>query len=287
MKITIYIKTFLFCIVFAVLMFNQLTAQVVNAKITLRADRLLPEDQAILAEIPRQLNDYVNNYAWVTEYPDMVIHCSINIIIETVFSRDAGKTYRGQFLVNSRSGENFLDRACEFPYQTGQSYEHQDALFIPLLGLVDYYVNIIIAGELDTYLLRGGNVHYEQARNICDTYLVSNSPLGWRSRQDEVVQITDGDHGFLRDAKFYYYEGLFYIEYRQDFKKAPEYSDKIVELLGQIHRLRPNSSALKRFLDSHHQELCKLFEHDDGSDNALAMIEIDNRHRETYEQCGL
>jgi hypothetical protein len=207
--------------------------------------------------------------------------------VETVTSRDAGKIYRGQFLVNSRSGENYLDKSCEFPYQTGQSYEHQDALFIPLLGLVDYYVNLIIGGELDTYILKGGNNYYDRARNIADTYLVSNFSLGWRTRQEEALQNTDGEHAFLRDAKFYFYEGLFYIEFRRDLKKAPEYAKRVVESLGQIHRLRPNSTALKRFLDAHYQEFCKLFEHDNTQENILAMADIDNRHRETYENCAL
>ena len=265
----------------------QLTAQVVQCRVTLSADRLLPEDQAILAEIPRQLTDYINNYTWANEHPDIVIQSSLNIVIETVTRRDAGRIYRGQFLVNSKSGENYLNKATEFPYQTGQSFELQDALFIPLLGLVDYYINMIIAGELDSYILKGGNLYYDKARNIADNYLVSNSSLGWRGRLDDAVLITDGDHAFLRDAKFYFYEGLFYVEYRNDYQKAPEYCNKVVELLGQVYRLRPNSSALKRFLDAHYQEFCKLFEYDSDPANLERMTDIDNRHRETYEECGL
>ena len=262
-----------------------LPAQTVRAKVALRADRLQPEDQDILSEVPRNLEEYINNYRWGEEDEELVIYCDFSIIIESMVERSGQRIYRGQLLVSSMSGENFLDKPFEFPYQRGQLMEHVRGTNDPLLTVIDYYVYMIIAGEMDTFLLLGGSRYYDLARRFVSEGQISAFSSGWRNRQEQLELITNSDHIPLRQAKFYYYEGLFYIEDRNDTQKAPEYSKKVVELLAKVFETRPNSPALKRFLDAHHQEFCKLFRFDKDRSNLFQMMRIDNRHRETYERC--
>lgn len=262
-----------------------LQAQTFRATVSVQADRLQPEDQAILTEVPRRLEDYINTYTWSTENQNIIIESRISIVIEAANRRGSEVSFRGQFIITSPAGENFLDKSFEFPYQVGQLMEHQRPYFDPLLAMIDFYANMIIAGELDTYFILGGTSFYGRAGNIIDEALVSNYSLGWRSRADELQLITDNTHRFLREAKFYYYEGLFYIEERNDAEKAPLYSKKVVVLLEEVFLKKPNSVALKRFLDAHYQEFCKLFMYDKNRDNITAMVNIDNRHSETYEGC--
>ena len=265
---------------------NTVQAQTVRAKVTLQADRMQPEDQTILKEMPRQLEDYINSYSWSDEHQDILINIRLSFVIETFSQRGSDRLYRGQFLISSSSGENMVDRAFEFTYQRGQFMDHNRPLYDPLLSLVDFYVYMAIAGEMDTYILLGGTHFYDKARAVVNEALVSNYPVGWRLRQDEVDLITDGDHRPLREAKFYYYEGLFYIEVRKDARRARERARKVVELLNKVHQRRPNSAALKRFLDAHYQEFCELFSYDENRENANQMMTIDNRHMETYQACG-
>jgi hypothetical protein len=260
--------------------------QTFSAKVNIQADRLQPEEQAILAELPRLLEDYINNYNWTNENADIIIESRISIVVETVSRQGSEGIFRSQFIINSPSGENFLDRSFEFRYQAGQLIEHQRSYFDPLLSMIDFYVYMVIAGELDCYILLGGTSYYGRARIFVDGGLVSSYAQGWRNRLDELQLITDDDHRPLRGAKFYYYEGLFYIEQRRDVEKAPVYSKKVVDLLDAVHQKRPNSVALKRFLDGHYQEFCKLFTYDQDRENSNAMIQIDNRRREVYEACG-
>lgn len=264
-----------------------LQAQTFRASVTMQADQLQPEYQTILAEIPQRLEDYINNYTWSTENQNIIIESRISIIIETANPRGSDVSYRAQFIISSPAGENFFDKSFEFPYQTGQLMEHQRSYFNPLLAMIDFYAYMVIAGELDTYFVLGGTSFYGRAGNVVDEALISNFSLGWRGRSDELQLITDNTHRFLREAKFYYYEGLFYIEERNDVEKAPHYSKKVVELLNEVFQKKPNSVALKRFLDAHYQEFCKLFMYDQNRDNVTAMVHIDNRHSETYEGCRI
>lgn len=259
--------------------------QEIEFQANLQADRLQPQDQNILAEIPRRLEDYVNSYQWADEYDEMRLKVRMNIVVTTVRTRGSEKIFRAQFLVQSSAGGNFLDQACEFPYIEGQSMDHQRPIFNSLLSIVDYYIYMLLGVELDTYLLKGGTRYYDQARNIADEGLISQYATGWKSRLEDQQLITDADHSFLRDALFYFYEGLFYIEEKQDDKKAVDYSGKVVELLKQMSSRRPNSKILKRFLDAHHKEFCVLFTYDQGVNNYREMMRIDNRHSEVYAEC--
>lgn len=259
--------------------------QTIDAQVRVEAKRLQPEDQELLNELPRQLISYINNNDWTGENKNIVIKCRIGFIIESVRTRGSEKLFRGQFQITSPSGENFVDKSFEFFYQRGQLFERQRSLFDPLLSLIDYYIFMIVAGELDAYILRGGTPVYSKARSVCDEAIISTYSSGWRGRLDEVNLITDGDHQYLREAKFYYYEGLFYLEVRQDYQRVPQYARKTVELLKKTQSKKPNSPALKRFLDAHHQEFCTLFTYDEDRSNINDMIIVDNRHTETYEGC--
>ena len=281
-SITILTKFLVSIIVISSIAFGQK----VKATVDLQADRLLPQDRELLAQIPFDLVEYINSNEWSSDYPDIRIDMGINFVIEASNKRGAEQLFRGRIIINSPSGENYLDRAYEFAYQRGQSMQHDRSLFDPLLALVDFYIYMIIAGELDAYVLKAGTIHYEQARAIADQGQVSNYSTGWRTRLEEVGLITDGDHLPLREAKFYYYEGLFYIEERKDAQRGRTYANKVVELLDAVFSRRPNSKALKRFLDSHYQEFCGLFVYDTNRDNLTKMSNIDNRHSETYEGCG-
>lgn len=260
-------------------------AQTVQAKVKIQVEHLQPEDQTVLSELPRQLEEYINTYRWSEENQDIVVDCTVNLIIETVTQKGADRVYRSQFLISSPAGENFYDRTAEFLYQRGQSMDHQRAIFDPLLELVDFYVYMVLAGELDTYILLGGSAFYNQALHIANQGLVSIYPTGWRNRLEEVTLITDGDHVPLREAKFYYYECLYFIEAEPNKEQARTFSKKVVDLLEQVHQRRPNSKALKRFFDAHYQEFCNLFQYDENRYNVRRLMQIDIWHGDTYEKC--
>ncbi len=267
-------------------LFTTVYSQTLQAKVSLRADRLLPEDRQILSEIPRALESYINTYQWGDEDPEITIHCEFNLIVETVDIRNSEKIYRAQLIVSSQSGENFRDRGVLFPYVAGQLFDHSRAIYNSLLSIIDYYVYMVLGGELDTYILMGGSNYYDLARNTAAEGAISNYSVGWRLRQEELETITDGNHQPLREAKFYYYEGLFYAEEQKDSNKSRKHASKVVKLLDRVHKRRPNSAALKRFMDAHYQEFCTLFKFDKNRKNVNDMMRIDNRHREAYAGCG-
>ena len=150
---------------------------------------------------------------------------------------------------------------------------------------MDYYAYLVIAGELDTYDLFAGNPFYDRCQEISNRGQLSNYGTGWKSRLDEVILITDGDHVPLREAKYYYYQGLYFVEREPKPEYAHEISKGVVERLAKVANKRPNSRALKRFFDAHYQEFCKLFQFDRNRTNVNNLININAAHRDTYQNC--
>jgi hypothetical protein len=249
-------------------------------------DRLLPQEQEILRPLNRQLEDYVNNFNWSDENKEVVVECTANLIVETMTTRGSDKIYRSQFLISSPSGENYYDKSCEFVYQQGEGMSHNRAIFNPLLGLIDYYIYMVLGGELDTWLLRGGSKYYDMALNIANEGNISIYSSGWNDRVEAVKLITDSDHIPLREAKFYYYDCLYNIEAKKDVKNAIKLSQLVLQNLEKVHQRRPNSPALKRFFDSHFKEICSLFEFSESTDFVESLSNMDSRHSETYRSCG-
>ncbi|GAB4343353.1 MAG: hypothetical protein Kow0037_31420 [Calditrichia bacterium] len=257
-------------------------AQKINMKVAIKMEHLQPRDQTELADLQYRLEDYVNNNEWSTENQDITIQCNMQIIIETVNQRGADKVYKAQFLVGSSSGENYYDKNCQFIYYPGQPFDQQRAAFDPLLALVDYYIYMIMGGEMDTYELMGGTVFYDRAQDIANQGQLSQYQLGWTDRLEEVIQNTDGYHAPLREAKFYFYEGLYFVEEEVNPENVRKFSRAVVERLHRVWSKQPNSKVLKRFLDAHYQEFPKLLQYDLTDENINKMVQIDPRHKETY-----
>ncbi|MCK5455265.1 MAG: DUF4835 family protein, partial [Calditrichia bacterium] len=183
------------------------------------------------------------------------------------------------------SGENFYDQAWEFTYFPAQAFQSFRAVFDPLLDLVDYYAFLVMAGELDTYDLFAGSPFYDRCQEISNRGQLSNYGTGWKSRLDEVILITDGDHVPLREVKYYYYQGLYFVEREPKPEYAREISKGVVDRLAKVANKRPNSRALKRFFDSHYQEFCKLFQFDSDRTNINTLMDINSAHRDKYKDC--
>jgi len=268
------------------LVFGSAYGQTIKFRISLETPTIIPQEQDILAPLPGQLEDYVNNYDWTGENENIIIECTASLIVETVTSRGSEKIYRSQFLVSSPSGENYYDRSCEFVYQQGHAMSRNRAIFDPLLALVDYYIYMVLGGELDTWLPRGGSKYYNMAQSIANQGAISNYSAGWNDRLEAVRLITDSDHIPLREAKLYYYDCLYYVEAKNNKENALRLSNLVLQKLEQVHQRRPNSQALKRFFDAHFNEICGLFVFAENDNFVEQLSNMDPRHSETYQQCG-
>ena len=122
-------------------------SQVLQVQTKVDYRHLPSEEQEELRELADKINDYFNNYAWTEDEYETDIGVNIYVIIENVRQKSHEKIYKSQFQIRSESGESFYDKEFEFPYHRNYPLEHNKVQFDPVTKVLDFYANMILAGE--------------------------------------------------------------------------------------------------------------------------------------------
>jgi hypothetical protein len=244
-------------------------------------DHLASEEQKELRELADKINDYFNNYSWTEDEYETDITVNIYIIIENVRQKSHEKIYKAQFQIRSESGESFYDKEFEFPYHLNYPLEHNKVQFDPITKVLDFYANMILAGEMDTYGLMLGTPYYDTALDIANQGAFSQYPTGWSSRLKELEKITNIRTRPLREAKPDFFEALYYLD-EGNVKEARKYGKKVLENIEKVFKNQPNNRYLKIFFDAHYKELAELFK---GNVKVLQELEkYDSLHKNYYRE---
>ena len=164
-------------------------SQVLNVTASIEYGRLSTDEKNDLDGLAEKIEQYFNNYDWVDDEYETDISCNIKVLIETVQKKTFEKMYKAQFLISSKSGENFYDKTWEFPYEQSFPLNHSKGMFDPLTHMLDFYAYMVLAGELDTYDLLQGSALYDRALDIASQGIISQYSRGWSQRNEELLMI--------------------------------------------------------------------------------------------------
>lgn len=256
-------------------------AQVLKVQTKIDFDHLTSEEQEELRELPDKINDYFNNYAWTEDEYETDIDVNIYIIIENVRKKSHEKIYKAQFQIRGASGDSFYDKEFEFPYHRNYPLEHNKVQFDPITKVLDFYANMILAGEMDTYGLMLGTPFYDAALDIANQGSFSQYKTGWSSRLKEHEKVTNIRSRPLREAKPDFFEALYYLD-EENVKEARKYAHLVLKKIEQVYKNQPNNKYLKLFFDAHYKEIAVLFS---GNTKVLQELEIyDPLHKDFYRE---
>jgi hypothetical protein len=253
--------------------------QVLKSSVGVSYDHLSLEEHQYLDDLKMQIEDYIDNYAWTEDEYETDIDVTIYIIIETVQQKSYEKMYKAQFQIKSVSGESFYDKEWEFPYQKGYPMEHNKVQFDPLCHFLDYYANLVLAGELDTYGLLLGTPYYDTAQDLANRGILSQYSRGWSRRLEELQKITNIRTRPLREAKPDFFEAVYLLQEGKE-KEAREYGMKVIDAIEKVVKEQPNNKYLRMFFDAHHVTIAELFTN--NNEILLRLADYDSNHRETY-----
>ena len=247
-------------------------AQELNCQVTVNSDQVGQTNQQIFRTLERSLNDFVNKTKWtnrtyrenervnarmfitVTQYESDRFEANIQIqSTRPVFNT----TYESPVF-------NYKDNSFNFQYQ-----EFQPLVFNPnnfdsnLVGVISYYVYMILGLDADTFSLEGGNDFYRQAQNIV-TQAQSSSYSGWsqetgdRSRFELVDNLLSNSFREYRIAMYNYHrKGLDILaDNNSTGKQIIAGSLRLFETL--ISR-RPNAFLIQTFFDAKSEEIQNIF----------------------------
>ena len=277
----------------------QAAAQEIDCDITFtNLQTLQSESRENLNDFLPQLKQYVNSYRWTkVDIGNAKIKCAFNISLQTAPTTNH---YTTQVFIGSqrpifKEGRNtaelrIIDNQWEFDYTRNQSLIHQDNHFDPLLSFVDFYINLIIGYDFDSYKAGDGTPYFQKAMDIANLARGSGAagrgwdlaPQGNFSRAQLVDELLNPKFQDFREAVFrYHYRGL--DERHKDTTRARKNILGALERIAKVRdKINTPSLVIRTFFDTKYQEIAEVFEGDPDATVFEKLIKIDPSHEQAY-----
>ncbi|SNZ00670.1 DUF4835 family protein [Flagellimonas pacifica] len=247
-------------------------AQELNCTITVNSDQVGQTNQQIFKTLERSLNDFVNKSKWTNRvYRENERVNARMFITVTQYESDrfeANIQIQSSRPVFNTSYEspvfNYKDDAFNFQYQEFQPLVFNENVFDSnLVGVITYYVYVILGLDADTFSLEGGDELYRKAQNIV-TQAQGTNFSGWsqetgkRTRFELVDNLLSNSFREYRIAMYNYHrKGLDILgDNNSTGKQVIAGSMRLFETL--IKR-RPNAFLIQTFFDAKSEEIQNIF----------------------------
>ncbi|MGB5203760.1 DUF4835 family protein [Eudoraea sp.] len=260
-------------LLFSLLCANYISAQELNCTITVNADQVNQTNRQIFGTLERALNDFVNKSQWTNrvynENEKVNARMFITVTDYTSDRFSANIQIQSSRPVFNTSYEspifNYKDNQFNFRYIEFEPLVYNPNVFDSnLVGVISYYVYIILGLDADTFALEGGTEFYKEAQQIV-TQAQGSSFSGWRqtasdnrTRFELVDNLLSNTFREYRIAMYNYHrKGLDILgDNNSTGKQVIAGSMRLFETLTQR---RPNAFLIQTFFDAKSEEIQDIF----------------------------
>lgn len=247
-------------------------AQELNCTVTVNSDQVSQTNQQIFRTLERSLSDFVNKSKWTNRvYKENERISARMFITVTQYESDrfeANVQIQSSRTVFNTSYEspvfNYKDDAFNFQYQEFQPLVLNENLFESnLIGVISYYVYIILGLDADTFSLEGGDDMFRKAQNIVTQAQGSNFS-GWNQETGERTRFELIDN--LLSNSFREYRIAMYNYHRKGLDILGDNNSTGKQVIAGSMRLfetlikrRPNAFLIQTFFDAKSEEIRNIF----------------------------
>lgn len=275
-------------------------ADEVEAIVSVNSERLPIKLREEVAGFAAEFERYVNETRWVGDgWQGAPIQ--LNVTVAFTQGNDDGQFRASIAIVSQRDiylsdryspTMRIIDEKWTFKYVRNQQFRQDPVGYDQVTGLIDFYVNIAIGLDLDTYGYLGGKEQYERAMQIARQGELAVSADGWSvdepigsfSRQNFIRELTNIRFYPLRKFLLdYHYNGL---------DKRAEYPERALDSLAKyvtdLVKIKDNlvsSSTLVRVInDTKHLEFAEIFTGYKDRTIWEKLLYLDPTHQSVYEE---
>ena len=257
-----------------------MVAQQLDVTVTLDASHLEDRPREALSQLARNIQLYIQRSSWLKldKRARFTIQCQI--FVDSYTEAGYQHVYTARAYWSNGDDQRYFDKKWQFAYVPGQQLVHS-ALFQSLTGFIDYWVEILLAGELDTWTQFGGSDLYARAHAVALQGTQSSLSLGWDQRLRTVEQLSQ-DQAF-RKMRFAYYEALYRWDEQQD-EEAHRQIEAFLENYATVLERSENKVYAQQFMEAKYRELGELLQDMDDAESVGRLVELDNAHSEYYRK---
>ena len=272
MKFTSALKISLF-FVFGFFLAPILQGQELNCTVTVNADQVSQTNQQVFTTLERSLTEFVNKTRWTERVVQENEKLDCRIFI-TVTSFESSRFQANIQVQSSRPVFNTSYQTPVFNYKDNQfNFEYiefqplvynENILDSNLVGVISYYIYIMLGLDADTFELEGGTEYYKTAQGIV-TQAQGISAAGWgqtasnnRSRFQLVDNLLSNTFREYRIALYNYHrKGLDIM--RDNNSTGKQIIAGSLRLFETLIQRRPNAFLIQTFFDAKSEEIQNIF----------------------------
>lgn len=272
-------------------------SQELNCTVTVNYEGLAVNNRELLVEFANVVEAYMNTTQFTSETWDgLKIDCQLTIFFsgasnETDYSAQAVFVSTRPIYKSTRQTPmlTISDPNWSFRYVPNQALYANQATFDPLTSFLDFYANIIIGFDWETWAELGGTPYFKKAFDILNLSTGSTFKNGWEqssasfSRWGLCHDLINDKYRAFREAYYVYHYGV--DEFQIKKKDAQEKIAGIISVLEDMQKITGiNSVLIKQFFDTKNGEIIELLK--DYHDNKIfeRLKKIDPPHAAKYDE---
>ncbi|MFS4491478.1 DUF4835 family protein [Maribacter sp. 2308TA10-17] len=247
-------------------------AQELNATVTVNSSELPQGDLPVFRTLERSLNDFVNKNKWTNRVYKENERVNAQMII--TLSKYESNRFEGNIVIqSSRPVFNTSYETPVFNYKDGQ-FSFQYIEFEPLVynennygsnlvGVIAYYVYVVLGLDADTFSLEGGTEYFKEAQKVV-TQAQGTNFAGWsntgkeRTRFELVDDLLSNTYREYHIAMYNYHrKGLDILGDNNSTGK--QVIAGTMKLFETIQKRRPNAFLIQTFFDAKSEEIKSVF----------------------------
>lgn len=260
----------LFILLFGVVALN---AQELNCKVTINSDKIESADTELYNTLQQSITEYMNDRKWsnaqiaVNERIECTIFITVNSVEDTRYNCDiqiqaSRPVYNSNYTTTTF---NFKDTECSFTYQEYEPLVYNENIFENnLTCILNFYANIIMGIDFDTFSPKGGELFFDQAEKFA-MMGQSSQEAGWeafgsnRNRAAILAAFTEERMSPYRELLYNYHrKGLDEMSVSVD-KGRKVITDAIKNNLTAVYDANSMSVIMPMFSDSKLDELVNIY----------------------------
>lgn len=250
---------------------SYLIGQELEAKLSINSSKIQSIDNQAMKELETAIKQMLNEQTWSNAKFERneKIDCTVGITLNTIPSEN---NYGAEIHITARRPVynsvyttptiNYRDAKFDFTYILGQTLDYnQISINNNVVGVIVFYINIILGLDFDSFSLAGGKPYFMQSIDIANKAQQLGTrgwePFDGKSRYDLALALTEENSKNFHSL-WYNYHRLGLDEMSGNVSRGRLRIIETLSDLEAIHSSRPSSVLLTLFAETKLDEFIKI-----------------------------
>ena len=265
-----------------ILLTSHIFPQFVEVNVAIDTRQVRENDRFVFESLGDDVSQYLTNNKFTDSAIEFELFLDIHFIVESYSSSNNNKIVNAQMILTNQADQHFYAKGVDFPYSKGQSLSFSP-MFSPLTSVLDYYANLFIASELDTYDYLGGDAYFVKSDEITNIGRSSDYSRGWENRKKKAKKLKENRH--LRSIRFHYFaiEDILNSE-EIDSKSIVKHLEECIDDIDSILEIYGNDRNTSQFLNVYGKDLAQLLKQYKLAHAIHKLDEVDHDNHSIYSK---